>query len=363
MSKSTAKKIIIAGGGTGGHLFPGIAIAQAFQKKDRFNLVLFIGTGKSFEKKVTALYGFEYASIVAEGIKRRGLVNQIKALLKIPIGIYQTLMIFQKFYPDIVIGVGGYSSGPVALAAKIKKIPIVLQEQNILPGMTNRILSKISSRIYVSFKHTQGLNPKKIIWTGNPVRNEILSVCHEKKTNNHLFTVLVLGGSQGAHAINLAVTESLSELKSIQQRFHFIHQTGTDDEAYVKNAYESYGISHTVAPFFHDMPVQYQMADLVICRAGATTVAELTAIGKPAIFIPFPFAADNHQELNARSLLNEHAADMILQQNISGKILAEKIMYYESNPTVLDQIASQAAMLGKPNAAMDIVEDCYKIMG
>ncbi len=362
-------RIIIVGGGTGGHLFPGIAIAQEFKARNPQNRILFVGTGKPFETSVISEAGFTHKRITAEGIKRRGLWNQVMSVLKIPKGVLESVIILKRFRPDLVVGVGSYVAGPLAIAAWFLCIKIVLHEQNLLPGITNRILSRFAERIYVSFNATQSsLNSKKIYFTGNPVRKEILECAEVQKDagiadlqNSRPFTVLVIGGSQGAHSINMALMEGLESIKNKDEYF-FIHQTGIKDETIVKNEYRNHSMSCEVQAFFNDMARRYQRADLVICRAGATTVAEITAIGKGVVFIPFPFAADNHQVLNANSLEKAGAAEVILEKDLSGKTLAERINYYASNPDVLHIMASRAKGLGRPGAAADIVDDCYKLV-
>jgi len=361
------KRLVIAGGGTGGHLFPGIAIAEAFIKRNPENKVIFISTGKPFEVSVLKEKKFPLKSITVEGIKGRGIVNQIISVLKIPKGLFESMLILKDFRPHLVIGVGSYSAGPVLLGAWLMGIKIVLHEQNILPGITNRILSYLADRIYVSFKDTRGnFNPEKICFTGNPVRNEILCSAMEKSeiadsVQGKVFTILVIGGSQGAHSINIAVMDALKFLKK-KDSFCFIHQTGADDKEKVKNAYRKVGISNNVKSFFNDMGQQYKNADLIICRAGATTVAELTAIGKGALLIPYPFAADDHQVLNAKTLSDAGAAEIIFQKELGGRLLAKKIRYYASNYKALGNMAKMAKKLGKPDAADTIVDDCYKLI-
>ncbi len=368
-------KIIIAGGGTGGHLFPGIALAEAFTARDSDNKVLFVGSGRPFEKSVLSKTAFSYKSIPSEGLKGRGIKNQIRAISKLPYGITASLGILRRFKADIVISVGGYSAGPVAAAACLMGIEIVLQEQNILMGITHRILSRFADRIYVSFADTALQSDlKKVRFTGNPVRREFRNSGAVRTSDKPFsrsqagawerekpFTVLIIGGSQGAAAVNTAVTDAITFLKEKDNIF-FIHQTGEQDEAQVKDMYVKNGFACTVRAFFHDMAQQYRKADLLICRAGATTVAEVTALGKSVIFIPYPFAADNHQVLNALSLTRAGAAEMILQENLSGRILAERIGYYASNRDALEKMAAAAKSLGRPDAADVIVEDCYKML-
>ncbi|MBT8358624.1 MAG: undecaprenyldiphospho-muramoylpentapeptide beta-N-acetylglucosaminyltransferase [Desulfobacterales bacterium] len=364
-----AIRILIAGGGTGGHLFPAVAIAQEFIAKDPGNKVIFVSTGNPFESSVLDKAGFTLEKVTVEGIKGRGILRQLRSIWKIPMGIFESIRIINNFKPDLVMGVGSYAAGPVAIGAWFMRKKIVLHEQNILPGITNRILSRFSDRIYVSFKNTKAnFNPKKVLYTGNPLRKALLQIVNSNNDNHtvasagdDVFTILILGGSQGAHSINEAVINSLEHFKE-KKNFYFIHQTGKQDEEKVKKAYQDRGIPCRVKPFFDDMAKQYQNANLIICRAGATTVAELAAVGKGVIFIPFPFAADNHQVLNARTFTEAGAAEMILQQDLTGRVLTEKIEYYASNKKVLEAMASRAKSLGKPDAAKAIVADCYKLI-
>lgn len=366
---SAPLRIVIAGGGTGGHLFPGIALAQEFTARNPNNRLLFVGTDKPFETRALSKAGFAHKGITSEGIKGRGILNQTKSILKIPKGIFESVMILKQFRPDLVVGVGGYSAGPLAAGAWLLGIKIVLHEQNILPGITNRILSCLADRIYVSFDDIPaGFNPKKVLYTGNPVRREILQFTSNQKVGEiadspqpRQFTILILGGSQGAHSINMAVLDAIDKIKD-KAKFFFVHQTGLNDETRVKTEYERFGVSFKVQAFFNDMARQYQNADLVICRAGATTVAEIKAVGKGAIFIPFPFAADNHQVLNARSLENAGAAEMILEKDLNGNALAERINFYASSPDTLRRMASRTKDLSRPDAAAVIVDDCYKLV-
>jgi len=366
---SLALRIVIAGGGTGGHLFPGIAIAQEFMARDQNNKVMFVGTGKPFEVSILAKSGYKHARITAGGIKGLGLARQALSIAKIPKGIFESVLILKRFKPDLVIGVGGYAAGPLVLSAWLLGIHTVLHEQNILMGITNRILSRFTDRVFISFNSIRTNNSyNKVHVTGNPVRREILQYAENQPnrraqdfSQDRPFTTLIIGGSQGAHGINRAMMEAVQHIKT-KEAFYFIHQTGPQDEAMVKDAYQRHGIFGNVQSFFTDMARQYQKADLVICRAGATTVAEVTAIGKGVVFIPFPFAADNHQVLNARTLSDVGAAEIILQKDISGKLLAEKIESFAASPQTLYQMAQRAKDLGRPEAAARIVDHCYRLL-
>ena len=368
--------MVIAGGGTGGHLFPAVAIAQEFMARNPENAVLFVSTGRPLDKTVLAETGFVHTWIAGEGIKGRGRIRQMKALAKIPKGVIQSFGILRRFKPDLVTGVGSYVAGPVLLAAWFLGLTIVLHEQNLVPGITNRVLAPLAGRIYVSFEKTgQHFNPEKVVVTGNPVRKNILESVSQRKSSGPgsdekaPFTVLIIGGSQGAHRINLAIIEAISRIKDQMKdqakeknKFRFVHQTGTADFEAVIGSYRRHGFSHTVQPFFYDMENHYQQADLVVCRAGATTVAEITAMGKGAILIPYPHAADNHQVINARALTDTGAAEMILEKDMDGKALADRIQYYATHSKALRQMADNAKTIGRPDAAKTIVDDMYRLV-
>jgi UDP-N-acetylglucosamine--N-acetylmuramyl-(pentapeptide) pyrophosphoryl-undecaprenol N-acetylglucosamine transferase len=367
-SLSRPLRIVIAGGGTGGHLFPGIATAQEFEARNAASSIIFVSTGNPLERSVLSKEGYPLQTITVAAIKGRGLWNQVKSVANIPKGILEANRILKNFSPDLTIGLGSYSAGPVVFAAWLRRIPIVIHEQNILPGITNRILSRFANRIYISFENTKSnLDLRKVRWTGNPVRRELLEYCNrnaqEKRDNagNQPFTVLIIGGSQGAHRINMAVIEALGYLKDKDQ-LHFVHQTGDADEQQVNEAYRRNHIRYTVQSFFNNMNELYRQADLLICRAGATTVAEITALGKAVIFIPFPYAADDHQVLNAGSLSDHGAAETIIEKDLSGQILSERIAYYAAHEEVLNDMATRARRFGKPDAAKNIVDDCYRLL-
>ncbi len=362
-------RIVIAGGGTGGHLFPGIAVAEEFQIRYSKNSILFVGTGRPFEVSVLSETGFAHRRITAEGFKGRGIWNQLVAILKIPIGVVESVLILKSFKPHLVIGVGGYSAGPLVIGAWLLKIKIVLHEQNILPGITNRMLSRFADRIYVSFPETKfDAAIEKMRFTGNPVRKEIVQCARQQKSNDvaaskkeKRFSILILGGSQGAHRINMAVLEALEHIEKKEKMF-FAHQTGAQDEVQVQQKYDEHGMASDARAFFKDMDQQYQNADLVICRAGATTVAEIAALGRGVIFIPFPFAADNHQVLNAQSLVRAGAAEMVEEKDLSGKSLAQRINHYARHPEALKRMGARCRALGRLDAAVTIVDDCYELI-
>ena len=363
-----ALRIAIAGGGTGGHLFPGVAIAQEFKVRNSQNEIIFVSTGNPLERRILSKLNFTLECISVEGIKGRGLWNQFKSICKLPAGIAGAIRILRCFKPALIIGLGSYSAGPVVLAGRFLGIKTVLHEQNLLPGITNRILARFADMIFVSFEDTlKHVASSRAKFTGNPVRLDILSGSLKRDARTRAaggqkpFTVLIIGGSQGAHKINVTVTETLACLQT-RNDLYFVHQTGAADEKMVKDAYTRHNVDSMVRAFFDDMAELYQNADLIICRAGATTVAEITAIGKAVIFIPFPYAADNHQVLNAESLSKNGAAEMILEKDLNPKMLGEKIEYYACHPDALAEMASKAAESGNPEAARDIVDHCYRLL-
>jgi UDP-N-acetylglucosamine--N-acetylmuramyl-(pentapeptide) pyrophosphoryl-undecaprenol N-acetylglucosamine transferase len=352
-------KAVLTGGGTGGHLFPGVAICRELAARFPETEIMFIGTGRPLERKVIAAAGYHHALITVKGFKGMGPVRKLMALSVLPGSVLKAAAILWGFKPRIVIGVGGYAAGPVCLAAYLLRIPICLQEQNLLPGITNRMLAGLARRIYVAFEDQAARFPAgKVRLTGNPVREEIRRLAgtpHPKRPTTP-FTVLIVGGSQGAHGINTAVAEMLA-CACGQNSIRFIHQTGSEDLGRMRQAYQAANLKADVRAFFDDMDQQYRLADLIVCRAGASTVAELTCVGKPAIFIPFPHATDNHQEFNARILVEKGAGDMIREAELSGVILWERICHYRAQPEVLKRMAANARALGRPEAVSAIVDD------
>ena len=360
-------RIVIAGGGTGGHLFPAIAVAQEFMARQPHSRVRFISTGNAFERSALARAGFPLHRIASEGIKGRGTWQKLRAASKVPVGLVQAMGIIKKFTPHLVLGVGSYASGAVVLGARLLGIPVVLHEQNVVPGITNRLLAPLANLVCVSFEKTRGLpRSARIRVTGNPVRREFIPEkggpggVPEREKNDTL-TVMIVGGSQGARAVNSAVLDALHGLDR-KGAYRFIHQTGQNDLERVRNAYASAGVSGTVAPFFNDLADRYRTADLVICRAGATTIAEVTALGKAAIFIPFPHAADGHQARNARTMADQGAAGIIEEEALTGERLRRMIEHFNRNRQELADMGASARKRGYPHAAADIVDACYGLV-
>ena len=362
-------RCVIAGGGTGGHLFPGLAIAQAFVERERENEVLFVGTERGIERRVLAGGPFPLKTIEVTPFKGGTLMAKLKTLVILPRAIYQAISILRKFRPQVVVGVGGYASGPALLGAYLVGIKRAIHEQNVVPGMTNRMLKALSQRIFVSFEETRDYFPREKTWvTGLPVRAELLASLakvQEKKRaaqKKSWFTVLVFGGSAGAHHINRAMMEALESLEGIKPSLRIIHQTGREDLEAVSQGYRDKGFEAVVRPFFEDMASCYEASDLVICRAGASTIAELSICGKAAILIPYPHAAHQHQLLNARKLMERGAAQMIEDGALNGPLLAGEILRLHGHPEERERMEEVIQSMARPKAAQEIVDHCYALV-
>ena len=359
------KRILIAGGGTGGHLYPGIAVA-AEAVKDGVE-VLFAGTSQGIETQVVPMEGFNLKLIDAGRFKGMGVSQKIKTLLSIPVGVAQAAGVIREFRPDVVLGVGGYASFPAVLAAKLAGKPVILQEQNAAPGLANKWLGRIAGRICLGFQAGEKFFPAgKCVLTGNPIRRGLLGVKREDAMramglDEDRFTLLVTGGSGGASSINRAVADALSGFSDMKDKIQFIHQTGQRDYEDVAAAYEKAGYAFRVMPYIYDMASAYACADLVICRSGALTIAEVTALGKPAVLIPYPFAADNHQEKNARELEAAGAARVVLDREATGERLADEIRKLLSAPEILIEMEERSMALGRPEAAARVLEICREL--
>ena len=277
----------------------------------------------------------------------------MKALWAIPGSLMESYRILHEFRPHVVVGVGGYSSGPPVLLAALMRIPTLLQEQNARPGITNRLLSRFAGRIAVAFEESRVYLGSRTVLTGNPVRDGFLQGRSQKSRDR--FTLLIFGGSQGSHPINQAMVEALDLLKPCSGILRFIHQTGEKDLEWVRRAYQTAGVEGDVRPFFDDMPLQFSRSDLIICRSGAMTLAELTVAGKAALLVPFPLAADNHQQRNAEAMANAGAAEMILQSELSGRRLAERIAFFHEHQDELRQMEDRSREMGRPDAVEQIV--------
>ncbi|WP_136523719.1 undecaprenyldiphospho-muramoylpentapeptide beta-N-acetylglucosaminyltransferase [Geomonas ferrireducens] len=351
-------RLIIAGGGTGGHLFPGIAVAEEFLSRSPENEVLFVGTERGIEARLLPKLGYKLELISASGMKGMGTVKKLMSAGRLLYGYSQSRKILKEFRPDLVLGVGGYASAPILLAAKGMGIRRFIHEQNAFPGLTNKVLSRVVDGIFISMEEAAGFFPKGITqMTGNPIRKEILWGFQEQREREagNVFSILVFGGSAGAQRINSAMLEALPFLESVKHKLRITHQTGDKDVARVREGYQGQGVQAQVLSFIDNMSAAYGAADLVICRAGATTIAEVTACGKGCVFIPYPYAADDHQRKNAESLVHKGAGRMIVEEDLSGERLAAEISDLMEHPEKVAELEKNARSLAQLDAAQAIV--------
>lgn len=350
-------RLVISGGGTGGHLFPGIAVAKEVSRRFSDSEILFITGRRRMESRILSREGFRQSSIAIEGLKGRGWRGMLGAIMKLPMSFFQSVFIMKGFSPDIVLGVGGYSSGPVCLAAWVMGIPSAIHEQNSFPGLTNRILCRIVDRVFISFEESRRhFSGGRIFLTGNPVREELVGEKATDGKDQEGFTVLVVGGSQGARAINSAFLAALEVLKTRGRMPSVIHQTGEADYERVLKGYRELGVKGDITPFIMDMATAYRRANLVVSRAGATTISELAALGKPSVLIPYPHATNRHQETNAQILARVGGARMILEDGLSGERLADLLTELMSNREKLAEMGRLAKGAGRPDATRVIVD-------
>jgi UDP-N-acetylglucosamine--N-acetylmuramyl-(pentapeptide) pyrophosphoryl-undecaprenol N-acetylglucosamine transferase len=368
-------KLLIAGGGTGGHLFPGMAVAEEFLARDPSNEVLFVGTGHGIEARAVPAAGYRIELITAAGIRGKGPFSQLKGAAMMLYGYALSRRILKSFKPDMVLGVGGYASLPMVLASKGMQIPRYIHEQNAIPGMTNKLLARFADRVFITLEESARFFPKETtLLTGNPLRRQILNLVAEQnspsipplpkreqeQSEQVRFRLFVFGGSQGAHAINTAMIAALPCMADLTDRMIICHQTGENDCAEVQAAYGKSGIPSSVQPFITDMAGEYHKADLIICRAGATTIAEVTACGKACLFIPFPHAVDDHQRRNAEALLKKQACFMLLERELSGEGLATLIRELMNDPETLRHTGESAFGLARLDAAKIIVDEMIR---
>ncbi len=355
-------RLIFAGGGTGGHLYSGIALAQVLKQKYPFAEILFVGTEYGLEKKLVPAEGFNLEFIQVAPLKGSGLLRKIKNFLQIPKSLLQSRKIIRNFNPNLVFGIGGYASGPLVLMSRLLGIKTAIIEQNAYPGFTNRILGKFAHKVFLASERAKDFfKESKVAVCGNPVRADFLQNITSIK-NDAMFTLFVLGGSQGASSLNLALMGATLHLQNVKDRLLILHQTGPKDAEQVRSVYQKEGFHVEVFDFIADIKPFYLRADLVICRAGAGTVTELCVLGKPAILIPYPYAADDHQYFNAMDLVEPGAAELMYDYDLSGEKLAERIKYFMTHPEELQRRSEAALKLAKPNAASDILEQCLDLM-
>jgi UDP-N-acetylglucosamine--N-acetylmuramyl-(pentapeptide) pyrophosphoryl-undecaprenol N-acetylglucosamine transferase len=370
-------KLLIAGGGTGGHLFPGIAVAEEFLARDPANRVLFVGTGHGIEARAVPAAGYDLELISAKGVRGKGGFSQLKAAGLMLYGYAQSRKVLKKFRPDFVLGVGGYASLPMVLAARGMQVACFIHEQNAIPGMTNKLLARFADRVFITLEESAKFFPQdKLFVTGNPLRRQILKETESRgqETGDRgqedpapctlhpvpSFRLFIFGGSQGAHAINQAMLAALPHLADFSGRLEICHQTGEKDYNDVLAAYAGSRIPADVQRFIGDMAAEYHKADLIICRAGATTIAEVTACGKVCLFIPFPHAVDDHQRRNAEALLKKQACFMLLEKELTGESLAGMIRELINDDETRRRTGEAAFSLARLDAATVIVNEMIK---
>jgi UDP-N-acetylglucosamine--N-acetylmuramyl-(pentapeptide) pyrophosphoryl-undecaprenol N-acetylglucosamine transferase len=352
-------RLLIAGGGTGGHLFPGVAIAEELKARDPSAEVRFVGTARGIEARVLPELGWDLTLIEVSGLKTVGAWGAVKGLFRLPKALWQARRAVKAFRPDAVIGVGGYASGPVLLMARLNGRPTAICEQNSIPGFTNKLLGRVVRKVFLAFAESRRFfKAKKVVMSGNPVRRELaarlLAAASEPRGDGPP-AVLVSGGSQGAVAVNDLASQALIAIAKATP-LAIVHQTGAADVERIAARYRDAGVEAEVRAFIKDMAGAYARADLIVCRAGATTVAELAIAGKPAIFIPYPFAADNHQELNAREMADAGAAKMFRQRDLTADKLAAEIRPLLADADVRAAMGARMRELAHPRAAATVID-------
>ncbi len=364
-------RVMVAGAGTGGHLFPGIAVIERLREMAGNVRPCFITTGRPIEKTVLEERNFETREISAAGMKGKSIWGKMASMGLLLRGVLEARRMLKTFKPHLVVGMGGYSSAPVVMAAWMAGVPRLIHEQNRVPGITNRLLARFSNRIFVSFTDTVIPGAKdRIQYSGYPVRSDIRrpprrdgDLAEEGgSAAQKPMVILVLGGSQGARSINLAVTEALEHIENLFD-FEFVHQTGTADEAYVKDRYEEKGVKALVSAFFNDMAAVYRKADLAVCRAGAGTLAELAVSGVPAILIPYPHAADDHQTANAEGYVAMGGAHIIWESEMTPESLAFLMMQYRSGKDVLQRMKTNLERHAAGDACGIIAREALRLAG
>jgi UDP-N-acetylglucosamine--N-acetylmuramyl-(pentapeptide) pyrophosphoryl-undecaprenol N-acetylglucosamine transferase len=361
-------RVIIAGGGTGGHLFPGLAVADEFRRRDASTEVIFAGTEHGIESRVVPREGYTIKFLRAEGIVGVSFKKKVKATGKMFLAMLDSYRIIKTIRPDLVIGVGGYASGALVFLAFLMSVPTMILEQNSIPGLTNKLLGRFVGTICITYQESISFFPRvKTYLTGNPVRLQISRGSIESAyklfaLERGLFTILVFGGSSGAKSINLAVVEALNYLLDLKDKIQFLHQTGPADYEHIRESYRRIGFNGIIAPFIYQMGEAYVLSDMVISRAGATTLAELTALGKPAILIPYPYAAGNHQEFNARKLQEMGAAKVIIDRELKGETLAGSIRELYMSEKLREEMQRNSKSVGRPDACAKVVDIAMSIL-
>jgi UDP-N-acetylglucosamine--N-acetylmuramyl-(pentapeptide) pyrophosphoryl-undecaprenol N-acetylglucosamine transferase len=356
-----ALRVVIAGGGTGGHLYPGIAVAREILARAPDSVVTFAGTALGIEARVVPREGFELDVIRSAGIKGKSVAARARGAFLLPLGGLDAWRLLSKRRPRLVVGVGGYSSGPVVALAALRGIPTMVLEQNAAPGLTNRWLGRLVDAAAVTWADTLPYFRGRGFVSGNPVRAEFFTDSQGRQRDDRT-RILIFGGSQGAHAINVAMVEAAAELVRHGGRLAITHQTGERDLAFVGDGYRRAGFEARVEPFLYEMDREMTAADLVVARAGATTLAELAAAGRPAILVPLPTATDDHQRKNAAAMARAGAAEVIDQRELTGDRLAARILALAADAPKRAAMATAARGLARPDAAKAIVDRAFELV-
>jgi UDP-N-acetylglucosamine--N-acetylmuramyl-(pentapeptide) pyrophosphoryl-undecaprenol N-acetylglucosamine transferase len=355
------RHVVISGGGTGGHLFPALVLGRTLAARDPDVEITFVGSGRDAERAIMARHGASFVAMKIEGLKGRGL-GSLRGLALIPGAFLRSAALLVRLRPRLVVGVGGYSSGPIVLLASWLGIPTLILEQNARPGFTNRILLRWAKRAAVAFDASLPHFRGKAAALGNPVREEFYSVL--PKPRDGRLSLLILGGSQGSHFLNTAVASALPRLAGARERLVIVHQTGPADLDWMRGEYRRNGFDEAeTEPFFEDIAARYGKADLVISRAGATSCAEIIAARRAAVLVPFAAAADDHQTLNARILEDAGGAEILPQDERTAFRLAERILFFLDRQDRLSAMERNLEPLRKPDAAERIAGLCFELMG
>jgi UDP-N-acetylglucosamine--N-acetylmuramyl-(pentapeptide) pyrophosphoryl-undecaprenol N-acetylglucosamine transferase len=353
---------LIAGGGTAGHLYPGVAVARELVKRVPDAIVTFVGTAAGIESRIVPREGFTLETIRSAGLKGKSLASVARGVSLLPASALDAWGVIGRRRPQVVIGVGGYSSGPVVALASVRGVPTLLMEQNALPGLTNRLLAPLVSAAAVTYGESVSFFGRKAFVSGNPVRPEFFEEAYEQPSSPPgAARVLVFGGSQGAHAINMAMVEAAARLAAATPRLAITHQTGERDLEVVRDGYRRAGLEARVEPFLFGMDREMKAADVVVCRSGATTLAELTAARRASILVPFPAATDDHQRKNAEALVKQGAARMVEQRELTGDRLSTEILALATDVEQRRRMAESAGRLARPDAARVIVDKVLEL--
>ncbi len=345
---------VIAGGGTGGHLYPGIAIAEEIQRRRAGVVVVFAGAGTPLERDILAPHGYRLVAIRSGGVVGKSAAARLRGIGRAMAGYFESIRMLMKLKPKAVIGVGGYASGPVVMAAVTLRRPSLIHEQNYVPGLTNRILAPWVRRVAVSFEETKRYFGGRGTLTGNPIRATFRPA--PRPTRDGTFHVLIFGGSQGAKAVNSAVLSALPRLREHRGGLRFVHGAGAKDWERVREAYAASGVEADVHPYIGDIRQAYEWADLVISRAGASSVSEIAVCGKASILVPLPTSAHDHQRLNARKLADAGAAIVMEESGLTGETVARALLDLRDDPGRVAAMGRAASALARPDAAARIVD-------